>query len=79
MQFVLLLVTISVIIAWYYQIYSTPPPHLDITIVVQHQQQMFILLYCICDAKPIVLVTLALYRYLNIYLKNVLGIQFKYY
>lgn len=76
MQFGLLLVTISVIIAWYYQIYST---HLEITIVVQHQQQMFILLYCICDAKRIVLVTLALYRYLNIYLKNVLGIQFKYY
>lgn len=52
----LLLVTISVIIAWYYQIYS-PPPNLEITIVVQHKQQMFILLYCICDAKPIVLVT----------------------
>lgn len=76
MQFVLLLATISVIIAWYYQIYST---HLEITIVVHHQQQMFILLYCICDAKPIVLVTLALYRYQNINLKNVLGIQFKYY
>lgn len=71
LQSELLSVTITVIIYRLVlpNLFAPPPIQESPLLYNDLRRHMFIFLYCICDASPIVLVALALYPYLNIYLK----------